>query len=42
MSQLIHPNKKHPCPFCGFWISLKGNNGKSPIDWWVFHGPVEL
>jgi hypothetical protein len=33
---------KYQCPFCDCWNKLKGNNGKSSIDWWVFHGSVQL
>jgi hypothetical protein len=33
---------KYQCPFCDFWNKLEGNNGKSSIDWWVFHGSVQL
>ena len=28
---------KYQCPFCDRWNSLKGNSGKSSINWWVFH-----
>jgi len=34
---------KYQCLFCDCWNRLKvGNNGKSSIDWWVFHGAVKL
>ena len=33
---------KYQCPFCERWNSLKGNNGKSSINWWVFHWSVQL
>jgi hypothetical protein len=34
---------KYQCPFCDCWNRLKvKNNGKSSIDWWVFHGAVQL
>jgi len=33
---------KYQCPFCDCWNKLKGNNGKSSIDWWVFCGSVQL
>ena len=32
---------KYQCPFCDCWNRLMGNNGKSSIDWWVFHGSVQ-
>jgi len=32
---------KYQCPFCDCWNKLLGN-GKSSIDWWVFHGSVQL
>ena len=31
----------YKCPFCECWNSLKGNNGKSSIDWWVFDGSLQ-
>jgi len=41
MTQLQEGHERSPtkyqCPFCDCWNSLKGNNGKSSINWWVFH-----
>jgi len=41
MTQVIYGRapRKCQCPFCDCWNSLKGNSGKSVIDWWVFHDP---
>ena len=33
---------RYQCPFCDCWNRLKGHNGKSLIDWWVFHESVRL
>ena len=32
---------KYQCPFCDFWNKLKGNNGESCMNWWVFHRTVQ-
>jgi len=33
---------RYQCPFCNCWNKLKGNQGKSSIDWWVFQGPIQV
>ena len=32
---------KYQCLFGDCWNKLRRNNGKSSIDWWVFHGSVQ-
>jgi hypothetical protein len=34
--------KEYRCPFCDCWNTLKGNNGTSSIDWWVFCRSIHL
>ena len=33
---------KYQCPFCDCWNKLRGNNGKSSIDWWAFYRSAQL
>jgi hypothetical protein len=44
MTQKIHERtpRKYMCLFCDCWNTLKGNNGTSSIDWWVFRGSIQL